>query len=78
VKNVTLPTEDGGTTQIDHIIVSTYGVFVVETKKISKVGFLAVNIKKYGRNKSTNIKVNFKTHCIKTISTAKPYKHCLS
>jgi predicted RNA-binding Zn-ribbon protein involved in translation (DUF1610 family) len=34
VKNVTLPTEDGGTTQIDHIIVSTYGVFVVETKNI--------------------------------------------
>lgn len=30
-KNVTLPTDDG-TTQIDHIIVSVYGVFVVETK----------------------------------------------
>lgn len=33
IKNVTLPTEDG-TTQIDHIIVSIYGVFVVETKNI--------------------------------------------
>lgn len=32
VHNVTLPTEDGGSTQIDHIIVSRYGVFVVETK----------------------------------------------
>jgi len=32
-KNVTLPTE-GGTTQIDHIIVSRYGVFVVETKNM--------------------------------------------
>ena len=31
IKNVTIPTEDG-TTQIDHIIVSIYGVFVVETK----------------------------------------------
>lgn len=31
VKNVTLPTEDGST-QIDHIIVSEFGVFVVETK----------------------------------------------
>jgi hypothetical protein len=30
-KNVTLPTEDG-TTQIDHIIVSRYGIFVIETK----------------------------------------------
>lgn len=31
VKNITLPTEDG-TTQIDHIIVSKFGVFVIETK----------------------------------------------
>lgn len=31
VKNVTLPTSDG-TTQIDHIIVSVYGIFVIETK----------------------------------------------
>ncbi len=33
IKNVTLPTEDGST-QIDHVIVSKYGVFVVETKNI--------------------------------------------
>ncbi|SFM67130.1 nuclease-related domain-containing protein [Marinobacter zhejiangensis] len=33
IKNVTLPTEDG-TTQIDYIIVSRYGVFVVETKNM--------------------------------------------
>ncbi|MBW0147233.1 nuclease-related domain-containing protein [Marinobacter arenosus] len=33
IKNVTLPTEDG-TTQIDHIIVSRYGMFVVETKNL--------------------------------------------
>ena len=33
VKNVTLPTDDG-TTQIDHIIVSKYGIFVVETKNM--------------------------------------------
>ncbi|WP_027156514.1 nuclease-related domain-containing protein [Methylobacter luteus] len=32
-KNVTLPTEDG-TTQIDHVVVSRYGVFVVETKNM--------------------------------------------
>lgn len=32
-KNITLPTEDG-TTQIDHIIVSRYGVFVIETKNM--------------------------------------------
>ena len=33
IRNVTLPTEDG-TTQIDHLIVSPYGVFVVETKNM--------------------------------------------
>ncbi|OIO71738.1 MAG: nuclease [Zetaproteobacteria bacterium CG_4_9_14_3_um_filter_49_83] len=33
IKNVTFPTTDG-TTQIDHIIVSRFGVFVVETKNM--------------------------------------------
>lgn len=33
LRNVTLPAADG-TTQIDHIIVSEYGVFVVETKNM--------------------------------------------
>ena len=33
LRNVTLPTADG-TTQIDHIIVSEYGVFVIETKNM--------------------------------------------
>lgn len=33
IKNVTLPTPDG-TTQIDHVIVSKYGVFVIETKNM--------------------------------------------
>jgi len=30
--NVTLPTADGGSTQIDHLIFSPYGLFVLETK----------------------------------------------
>jgi hypothetical protein len=34
LNNVTLRTEDG-TTQIDHVIISIYGVFVVETKNMS-------------------------------------------
>jgi predicted RNA-binding Zn-ribbon protein involved in translation (DUF1610 family) len=33
IKHVTLPTE-GGSTQIDHIIVSIYGIFVIETKNM--------------------------------------------
>ncbi len=32
LNNVTLPLAKGGTTQIDHIIVSVYGIFVIETK----------------------------------------------
>jgi len=30
--NIMLPTADGATTQIDHIVVSPYGIFVIETK----------------------------------------------
>lgn len=33
IKNVTLPTESG-TTQIDHILVSRFGIFVIETKNM--------------------------------------------
>ncbi len=33
IKNVTLPV-DGGTTQIDHIIISIFGIFVIETKNM--------------------------------------------
>lgn len=35
LKNITLPTEDGGSTQIDHVLVSRYGIFVIETKNYS-------------------------------------------
>lgn len=34
INNVTLPTSNG-TTQIDHVIVSRFGIFVVETKNMS-------------------------------------------
>lgn len=44
IKNVTLPTEDG-TTQIDHIIVSKFGVFVVETKNMKGLIFGSPNQK---------------------------------
>lgn len=32
LNNITLPLADGGSTQIDHVIVSKYGIFVIETK----------------------------------------------
>ncbi len=34
INNITIPTPDG-TTQIDHIFVSRYGIFVVETKNFA-------------------------------------------
>lgn len=35
LNDVTLPLEDGGTTQVDHIVVSNFGIFVIETKNMS-------------------------------------------
>jgi hypothetical protein len=35
LNDVTLPLEDGGTTQVDHILVSNFGIFVIETKNMS-------------------------------------------
>jgi hypothetical protein len=51
IKNVTLPTfsddKDQGTTQIDHIIVSKYGIFVVETKNMKGWVFGSENQKQW-------------------------------
>jgi len=60
VKNVTLPAEDG-TTQIDHIIVSRYGIFVVETKNLKGRIFGSEN-QPCGRKKYISIQINFKIH----------------
>jgi restriction system protein len=46
IKNVTLPTDDG-TTQIDHIIVSKYGIFVIETKNMKGWIFGSENQKQW-------------------------------
>jgi restriction system protein len=46
IKNVTIPTDDG-TTQIDHIIVSKYGVFVIETKNMKGWIFGSANHKQW-------------------------------
>lgn len=55
IKNVTLPTftnrdvddKEQGTTQIDHIIVSKYGIFVVETKNMKGWIFGSENQKQW-------------------------------
>lgn len=46
IKNVTLPTDDG-TTQIDHIVVSPFGVFVIETKNMKGWIFGTANQKQW-------------------------------
>jgi len=46
IKNVTLPTDDG-TTQIDHIVVSEFGLFVIETKNMKGWIFGNTNQKKW-------------------------------
>lgn len=32
INNLLLQTSSGGTTQIDHVVISEYGIFVIETK----------------------------------------------
>lgn len=46
IKNVTLPTEHG-TTQIDHILISKYGLFVIETKNMKGWIFGSANQKQW-------------------------------
>ena len=46
INHVTLPTEDGST-QIDHILVSRFGVFVVETKNMKGWIFGSTNQKQW-------------------------------
>ena len=74
IKNVTLPTEDG-TTQVDHIIVSEYGIFVVETKNMKgwifgneKQKFWTQKIYKHTNKFQNPLHQNYKH--IKTIQNA--------
>lgn len=66
IRNVTLLTEDG-TTQIDHIIVSPYGVFVVETKNM-KGWIFGVSGSGIGRRRFIGIRRSFRIRCIRITS----------
>lgn len=46
IENLTLPTEDG-TTQIDHVVVSQFGIFVIETKNMKGWIFGGASQKKW-------------------------------
>lgn len=70
MNNITLPIEDG-TTQIDHILVSRYGIFVIETKHYT--GWI------FGDEKSriwTQIIYNFKSKFQNPIH--QNYKHLIT
>lgn len=66
--NITLPTSDGGSTQIDYIIISVYGIFVVEIKTMN--GWI------YGQEKEpTWTQVFFKKKYIFQNPILQNYKH---
>ena len=54
LNDCTLPDEQTGTTQIDHILLSPYGIFIIETK-IIKDGSLAENARNTGHRKYIKI-----------------------
>lgn len=56
-----------GTTQIDHVFVSVYGVFVVETKNM-RAGFLVVSTKPCGLSRYSRNRANFRTRYARTLS----------
>lgn len=66
LNNVTLPAGTG-TTQIDHIVVSTKGIFVLETKHYSG-GSLATQTQRLGHKLFIKRNLTFKIQCIKIIS----------
>jgi len=79
IKNVTLPTEDG-TTQIDHIVVSEFGIFVIETKNMrgwifgdEKQKTWTQKIYKYTKKFQNPLHQNYKH--IKTIETGLGIDH---
>lgn len=72
IKNVTLTTDDG-TTQIDHIIVSKYGIFVIETKNMKGWIFGGEKQRTWTQKiyKHTN---KIQNPCTRTISIPKRFK----
>jgi len=70
LNDLTLPDGTGATTQIDHLLLSPYGIFVIETKNYK--GWIFGNERqKPGPRKSINTVINFRIRFIKTISTSK-------
>ena len=67
LNNVMIPDDVGGTTQIDHIVLAPYGIFVIETKK---AGSLAIKTLRNGRSRFSNAKISFKIRSVRIINTS--------
>ena len=64
-----LPADDGGTTQIDHILVSKYGIFVIETK--NRKGWIFGGPQQLGHNKFMGTITPFRIRCGRIINIQK-------
>jgi Nuclease-related domain len=64
IHNVILPARNG-TTQIDHVVVSIYGLFVIETKNMD--GSSDLLSKRRGHSNSSRRSLNFRTRCDRII-----------
>jgi len=70
INNVTIPTANG-TTQIDHVIVSRFGLFVVETKNM-KGWIFGDEHSKNGRKACSGRSIDSRTPCTRTTDTPGP------
>lgn len=68
LNDCTLPDEQSGTTQIDHILLSPYGIFIIETKNY-KGWIFGSERQKLWTQKIFKRAINFKTRYIKITST---------
>ena len=85
LNDVYLPREGGGTSQIDHVVVSQYGIFVIETKSYSGWIFGAVydeswtqSFRRGGKKKIPNpIRQNYGHICalVECLGISKDYFH---
>jgi hypothetical protein len=67
LNNCTIPDEQNGTTQIDHILISPYGVFIIETKNYTGWIFGSINQKQWTQ-KIYKKSYRFQTQFIRTSS----------
>lgn len=73
LNNCTLPDQEQGTTQIDHILISPYGIFIIETKNYT--GWIFGNARQNsGHRKFIKKAISFKILCIRNINIAKCWK----